>query len=106
MSENLLLIGFMGLAIAGATIVTLLLYRTLESSGEQAMVKMRLQSDETFQEFKALKWAHFIQAVGLVTLAIGAAYGYQIGITAGRISTLIQGTITITVIFRWWRRFN
>lgn len=106
MTENLLLLGAMGLAIAGATTVTLLLYRTLESSGEQAMVKMRLNSDETFQEFKALKWAHFIQAAGLVILAAGAAYGHQIGIIIGRISTLIQGTITITVILRWWRRFR
>lgn len=106
MSESLLLVGVMGLVMAAATTVTLLLYRTLEGSGEQAMVKMRLHSDETYQEFKALKWGHLIQAVGLITLAAGAAYGYQIGIMIGRISTLIQGTITISVIARWWGRFQ
>ncbi|MFB6175399.1 MAG: hypothetical protein ABEJ87_05530 [Candidatus Nanohalobium sp.] len=106
MDQTFLLLSVMGIVMAVSTAVAVLVYDALENSGEQAMVKMRLQADATFQEFTALKWGHVIQAAGLFILGFGAAVGNEVAVSIGRVSTLVQGTITIAVIYRWWRRFR
>ncbi|PSH00820.1 MAG: hypothetical protein BRC30_01535 [Nanohaloarchaea archaeon SW_7_46_7] len=91
-------------AVAGT--VALLIYRGLEESGKTFMTKMRLQTDKTYREFRALTYAHAIQALGLLILGTGMFIGFrETGILIGRTATIIQGTITITVMAKWWRRF-
>jgi len=91
-------------AIAGT--VALLIYRGLEESGKTFMTRMRLQSDKTYREFRALMYANGIQATGLLILGTGMFMGFrETGILLGRTATVIQGTITIAVMTRWWRRF-
>lgn len=97
-----LLIAVVGLAGT----VSMLIYRTLQKKGDTAMTRMKLQSEKTFKEFKALLYAHMIQAIGLLIMGIGAAQGSALAVQIGRIATIIQGAITITVVYRWWKRFN
>lgn len=104
-SEYLLLLGMLLVTgIAGA--VSLIMYRTLDSSGKTAMTKMKLNSDKTFKEFKALKYVHILQATALLIMGLGIVFGYSFTVYIARSATVIQGTVTATVIFRWWRRFR
>lgn len=104
--DSLPLLTAMGLMMASSGAITFLILRELSSSGKEAMVKMRLEADSTFNEFKALMWASVIQASGLFVLGFGAAFGNYFAITLGRASVLIQGGITVAVIYRWWVRFR
>lgn len=106
MNQLYLLFASMGAVTAIAGAISLMIYGKLENSGATAMTRMRLHSEETFKEFKALMWAHGLQALGLLVLGFGATFGYNIAIQIGRVATVIQGTVTIAVIYRWWRRFK
>lgn len=103
--EYLLLSGMLMVsAVAGAA--SLIMYRTLDSSGKTAMTKMKLHSEKTFKEFKALKYVHILQAAALLTMGVGVVAGFNFTVHIARTATVIQGTVTAAVIFRWWRRFQ
>ena len=103
---NYVLITALIITVGGAGTVSLLMYRALDQKGETAMTKMKLHSEKTFKEFKALFYAHLIQTIGLFILGIGASLGSAIAVHIGRASTIIQGAVTITVVYRWWKRFK
>lgn len=96
----------MAAMIAVAGTMSLMIYRKLESSSATAMTRMRLHSEKTFKEFKALMWVHGLQALGFFILGLGAAFSYSSAIQIGRIATFIHGVVAITVTYRWWRRFK
>lgn len=103
--EYLLLSGMLLVSgLAGA--LSLIMYRTMDSSGKTAMTKMKLHSDKTFKEFKALKYVHILQAITLLTMGFGVVSGLNFTVHIARAATVIQGTVTAAVIFRWWRRFQ
>jgi len=105
MSESFPLIVAMALLTAIAGLVSLLIYRGINKSGKTFMTKMKLHPDETYREFQALAIAHIIQTIGLFIMGVGVVIGYkEPSIFTGRVSTLIQGAITMSVMAKWFRR--
>lgn len=107
MLQAYILIAAMAIVIAVAGSISAMIYRELEYSGDTAMTKMKLNADKTYGEFKLLMYGHGLQAIGLLIIGWGTAFGLgNIAIPIGRAFTVLQGIMTISVIIRWWKRFR
>jgi len=88
-----------------SSVMAIALYRKLTSQGDTAMAKMKLHSEATINDFKALMYLHFFEAIVLFIFAIGGFTQNQMLLDSGRALTIVYGIGLTAIFYRWLRRF-
>jgi len=88
-----------------SSIMSMAIYRKLTAQGDTAMAQMKLHSEATIADFKALMYLHFFEAIVLFIFAIGGFTENQMLLDSGRALTIIYGIGLNAIFYRWLRRF-
>lgn len=93
------------LFVLAASAVSGAIYWKLVKNGETVIAKMKLKSEETLTEFKALLYLHAYQTAVLSLFVIGGIMQSQILLDAGRALTIVYGVGMGVIFLRWLKRF-
>lgn len=86
--------------------ISVMIYRSVQQSGETAMARFRLKPEKAAGEFKALLGLHLMETAALAVVAYGGITGTDFYIDFGRAVSALYGVGFAMVFYRWHRRFT
>ncbi|MFB6180542.1 MAG: hypothetical protein ABEJ93_01565 [Candidatus Nanohalobium sp.] len=92
-------------ASALGAILSVLIYRKMQTGEETAMAKMKLKAETAEKEFKTLYLLHIYETAVLALVAVGGIKSIEILIDIGRGLTIFYIIGLLAVLYRWYRRF-
>lgn len=102
--SSILVLGVIGVASFIAAL-SILIIKELMIDGSTAMVKMKLNQEETVNEFKQLLIFHSLVIPAMIFVTAAGITEQKIYIDLGRALVGIQGIGVTAVFYKWWRRF-
>lgn len=81
-------------------------YMEMHHSGDVAVTKMRLRSDETIKDFRILFYAISVEAVATLAIGTGGLLSNNLLINTGRGLTALVAITIALVLYRWTVRVH
>ncbi|MFQ3308254.1 MAG: hypothetical protein ACI977_000483 [Candidatus Nanohaloarchaea archaeon] len=95
-------LAFLGTA---AAFLSAMMYVKLRAESEKAMVSFQLKPSQTIMDFRAIYLASFCELASFTAYFFGAMIQHSGVMNVGRSLSAVFALVTLTVMYRWWRRF-